>query len=233
MTTEWLSIYPLDGPGWSLFFELVANIAFALLINRLSWRFLIGLIAIAVPPLIYFTIWTGSTDMGWSWDNVLGGFPRVTYGFFMGVLVYKLWTTVKIPALPAWAAFVVLIVVFTFPIPEQARFRWMYDVFAATIIFPILVAVSAGSQAQGRLLKACATGGALSYGIYILHVPIWNWAKAILPIIAPWWNAIPGFVHYGIIATVAVTAAALLDQIYDKPVRRWLSQRRAPRPAQA
>jgi peptidoglycan/LPS O-acetylase OafA/YrhL len=232
LTTEWLSIYPLDGPGWSLFFELVANVAFALLVTRLSWRFLITLLLLAIPPFIYCTIWTNSTDMGWSWDNVVGGFPRVTYGFFAGVLVYKLWTRFRIPSLPAWAAFVVLIAVFMFPIPENHRFRWIYDVFAATVIFPILVAVSAGSQANGRLLKASATAGALSYGVYILHVPIWNWAKVILPILAPGWNAIPGFIHYGVIATIAVITAAVLDRIYDKPVRQWLSRRRAPRPAQ-
>ncbi|MFZ2031888.1 MAG: acyltransferase [Vitreimonas sp.] len=230
VTTEWLSIYPLDGPGWSLFFELVVNVAFALLITRLSWRFLIGLLAVAVPPLLYCTIWTGSTDMGWSWENVIGGFPRVTYGFFAGVLVYKLWTTVKIPALPAWAAFVVLIAVFMFPIPERAPFRWIFDVLAATVIFPILVAVSAGAQAKGLLLKASAKAGALSYSVYILHVPIWNWAKAMLPIVAPWWNAIPGFVHYFMIAAIAVTAAAILDQIYDRPLRRWLARPRKRSP---
>jgi peptidoglycan/LPS O-acetylase OafA/YrhL len=230
-TTEWLSIYPLDGPGWSLFFELVVNVAFALLIMRLSWRFLIGLLAIAAAALIYCTVQNGSMDLGWSWENVIGGFPRVTYGFFAGVLVYKLWTTVKIPALPAWAAFVILMVVFTAPAP--AHFRWLFELFAALVIFPVLVATSAGAQAKGLLLKASAAAGALSYGVYILHVPIWNWAKAILPIIAPWWNAIPGFVHYGVIATIAVTAAAILDQVYDKPVRRWLTRPRAVRPAQA
>jgi len=117
------------------------------------------------------------------------------------------------------------------PVPEH--YRWIYDLFAAIVIFPILVAVSAGAQARGLLHKTSATVGALSYGVYILHVPIWNWAKAILPIVAPWWNSIPGFVHYFIIAAIAVTAAAILDHVYDKPVRRWLSRRRAPRPAQA
>jgi peptidoglycan/LPS O-acetylase OafA/YrhL len=231
VTTEWLSIYPLDGPGWSLFFELVVNVAFALLIMRLSFRFLIALMAIAAAALIGCTVWIGSMDMGWSWENVLGGFPRVTYGFFAGVLVYRLWTTVKIPALPAWSAFVVLMAVFMAPVPEH--FRWLFDLFAAVVIFPILVAVSAGARAKGLLLKASATVGALSYGVYILHVPIWNWAKAILPIVAPWWSPLPGFVHYFIIAALAVIAAAILDQIYDKPVRRWLSRRSAPHPAQA
>lgn len=231
VTTEWLSIYPLDGPGWSLFFELIANIAFALLIMRLSFRFLIGLLAIAAAALIGCTIWLGTMDMGWSWENVIGGFPRVTYGFFAGVLVYRLWSKVALPALPAWAAFLALMLVFVAPVPEP--YRWIYELFAAIVIFPVLVAVSAGAQAKGLLLKASAGAGALSYGVYILHVPIWNWAKAIMPILVPWWTAIPGFAHYFIIAAVAVLAAAVLDRVYDKPVRRWLSTRRAQRPAQA
>ena len=37
--------YPLDGPAWSLFFEYIANICYALVLRRLS-KLLLGALAV-------------------------------------------------------------------------------------------------------------------------------------------------------------------------------------------
>jgi peptidoglycan/LPS O-acetylase OafA/YrhL len=117
-------------------------------------------------------------------------------------------------------------------IPTPAAWRWLYDLAAALVLFPLLVAVSAESRPRGALLKISALVGMLSYGIYVLHVPIRNWIEAVMPILMPSWSTLPGLFHYGIVAIAAVVAAALLHGVYDTPVRRWLSRRR-PREARA
>jgi peptidoglycan/LPS O-acetylase OafA/YrhL len=99
-------------------------------------------------------------------------------------------------------------------------------------LFPLLVAVSAEARPRGALLRISASIGMLSYGIYVLHVPIRNWIEAAMPILMPPWETLPGLVHYVVVASVAVIAAAILHVVYDTPVRRWLSRRR-PREARA
>src|SRR5262249_54882476 len=229
LTTDAYSIYPLDGPGWSLFFELFINVVFALLVRRLSVRVLAAILSLSGVALGISAFVFGKLDLGWSWDNFVGGFPRVAYGFFAGVLIYRLRDHVRL-ALPPFVGFAALLILFMIPTPPA--WRWLYDLAAATLFFPILVAVSAGSRVRGVLGYASATAGALSYGIYILHVPIWDWLKTGMPVVYVGWDALPASVHYAIVAVVAIIAAALLDAVYDTPVRRWLSRRRL-KPAQA
>jgi peptidoglycan/LPS O-acetylase OafA/YrhL len=67
--------------------------------------------------------------------------------------------------------------------------------------------------------------GAISYPIYVIHMPPVLWVSAIFPrvfgrglaTIAPW----SGLALVGLIAMLSY----LLDRIYDQPVRRWLRHR--------
>lgn len=71
--------YPLDGPAWSLFFEYIANICYALVLRRLS-KLLLGALAVVAAC---FTVRLAVTqdDMigGWALDGEqLGvGFTRL------------------------------------------------------------------------------------------------------------------------------------------------------------
>ncbi|MFT3729329.1 MAG: acyltransferase [Terricaulis sp.] len=228
-TTDRWGIYPLDGPGWSLFFELFVNVIFALLIRRLSVRVLLLILAVSAPPFAFLTHHFNNVDMGWNWANFVGGFPRVIYEFFTGVLIYRLRDRITF-ALPPLLAFAALLAVFM--IPTAPQWRWLYDLTAGLMLCPLLVAVCAGSQVRGWLAWASGSAGALSYGIYILHVPIWDWLKAAGPDLYHGWDAMPAMAHYFLVAAIAVAAAAILDAVYDTPVRRWLSRRRT-KPAQA
>lgn len=228
-STDTYGVYPLDGPGWSLFFELFVNAIFALLIRRLGLRLLLALIALSAVPFIFATAHFQKLDLGWNWDNFWGGFPRVVYEFFMGVLIYRLRDRIKV-ALPALLAFVGLLAIFMIPTPAQ--WRWVYDLMAGLLLCPALVALCAGSQVRGVLAQVSAAGGALSYGIYILHVPLWKWLQAVGPSLYRGWDALSASTHYVIVVVVVVILAAILDAIYDTPVRRWLSRRR-PKPVQA
>ncbi len=212
--------FPLNGPAWSLFFELFINLVFALVARWLTPRLCLGFMAIGGVLLVPTALGFGQLDGGFAWSNFVAGFPRVTFGFFAGVWLYLVRAHERVPVLPAWLAYVALAAVFM--IPGEGVWRAIVDLAAALVLFPLLVATSASARARGVLLQVSTFVGLVSYGVYILHVPLWGWVSLVMEREA---LAAPGVVNVLIVAVLAVVAAAVLNIVYDKPLRRRLSGR--------
>lgn len=84
----WNEMYPLNGPGWSLFYEYIANILYALVIRKFSQTALKMLVFLAACALIEFTLTNATGDVigGWSLeaDQIRVGVTRLIYPFFAG-----------------------------------------------------------------------------------------------------------------------------------------------------
>lgn len=222
--------FPLDGPSWSLFFELVINGLFAAIILKLTPRRVLAIVlaaALLLIPSVF--LMTSRLDAGFAWSNFIGGFPHVTYAFFMGVFICEMRDRWRLPAAPAWLAYLGLFAVFAAPVPAYGVARSFYDLAAAFVLCPALVAFGAGAKVNGHALRFSTFAGAMSYGVYILHVPIWGWLRVVLEFAAPG-VAIPGIAKVALTAIVAIAATALLTRVYDVPVRRLLSRRAAAAP---
>ena len=88
-------MYPLNGPSWSLFFEYVGNVLYALFIRRLSNKML-AILCVAIGLLwVAFVVFDVSTyDMigiGWTLDvvNFFGGLLRMLFPFTLGMLMAR------------------------------------------------------------------------------------------------------------------------------------------------
>lgn len=212
--------YPLDGPFWTLFLELLINLVFALLAPRLT-RVLLGFLIVgAALVLIPLSLGFGVVEGGHTWGHFYAGFPRVTFSFFTGVALYGLRQRWRAPPLPAWAALVVLLGALAFP--GVGENRAVSDLAAVLLVFPALVLFAADTPVKGALAKVCAGMGLASYGIYILHVPMWQWIHLILARFLPEGRDLPGLANVAIVAVVATAAALILHRLYDEPARRWL-----------
>lgn len=208
-------LFPLNGPQFTLFFELF--------INLFWWatrRF--------TSPLYYWTIAAICTLLvirggigGDMPSNFLIGFPRVAALFFTGVIIF-----VSLPKIPKhwdWTKiFYVLCIamgmVFYYPfeLGLNARLFWTFA------FSPLLVL--AGSQASlGRHMETvCLFLGELSYPIYALHYPLFCWANGSYQAVVGRKN---GLVEAPVIAILVMSASFLALRFYDEPLRKWLTSR--------
>jgi peptidoglycan/LPS O-acetylase OafA/YrhL len=89
----WQETYPLNGPGWSLFYEYIANILYALVVRHFSRSALALLVALSAAALLYLGLYGKEGDVigGWSLEplQLRIGFTRVMYPFFAGLLLYR------------------------------------------------------------------------------------------------------------------------------------------------
>jgi peptidoglycan/LPS O-acetylase OafA/YrhL len=216
--------FPLVGPAWSLFYELVINALYALVIGFLTNRVLLAIVAAAGIALIASTVHYGTLDVGWSWDNFAGGFARVGFSFFAGVALYRCRPD-GMPALRhiAWPCILGLVAVFAAPVPAWASSA--FDLLAVFILFPLLVWTASGAAANVASIRLFSFLGTASYAVYVLHVPALNWLHKVWPKLsatpleelAPW----AGYAF----VLLFVPLCWLLDQRFDAPVRRWVSTR--------
>lgn len=216
------ALYPFNGPAWSLFFELVANMVYALIARFLNWRVL-GVILAASAVAVAFTVWRlgGVGGPGWLWAHVDAGLSRVMFDFFAGVAIYRLRGQVKLPALPWWLAVIAFVAVIAVQVP--AGWRTVYDIAAGLVIMPVLVALVCGSQVSGAVARVCGVLGLMSYGVYVLHVPLFS-ALTVVAAIAH--VPLPeGPMLAVLVAALAGLAAWAGHYVYDQPLRKWLSAR--------
>ena len=226
----WQEMHPLNGPAWSLFFEYVANILYALVVRKFSNKALAVFVILAACLLIHYTVTGPSGDVigGWSLDDVglNVGFTRLLYPFFAGVLLSRIGRLIHIK----WAfavCSVLIIVALSVPRIGGAANLWMnglYESFCIIIVFPLIVSIGAGGSFTGKYaVKACTFLGGISYPLYITHYPL-------IYVYVAWVsnNKVPmghGLLVGLLLYITAISIAYACLKLYDEPVREWLRKR--------
>lgn len=232
----WGEMHALNGPAWSLFFEYVANILYALVVRRFSNGLLALLVFLSGCALARHTVFGPNGDVigGWSLDPVQLqlGFTRLMYPFFAGLLLSRVVRPGRVRhAFPLCAVLLAAaLAVPRFGGPDTLWMNGLYEAAAIVLLFPLLVWLGAsGDVGSGPMARACVFLGAISYPLYIVHYPFVYTYTA--------WVA-----NNKITLTqgAPVAVATLLGSIllawallvwYDIPVRRWLGRRITSDPA--
>jgi peptidoglycan/LPS O-acetylase OafA/YrhL len=174
--------------------------------------------------LIYFTLQSGTFDMGWKYETFPGGAARLAYEFFAGVLIHDLWRKGYRWHLPAVAAFALLFVVATGSALTQNSSRMAWDLSMQLVFIPLIVALAANAAVSGSFARLCTILGNVSYGIYVLHIPILI-AMRLMTNHLLGENQISGLAMTFLVAILATIAAAITYRLYDLPLRKELNRR--------
>ena len=223
-------MYPLNGPAWSLFFEYIGNVLYALFIRRLSTRALAVLVAAAGCGLAVFSVWgpLGDICVGFSLtgENIVGGSLRLLFAFPAGLLLSRVFRPVRVRG-AFWIGSLAVVALASVPRIGGSEHLWMngvYDPLCAVVLFPLIVWIGASGKTTDRVTsRICKFLGDISYPLYMVHYPFiylyYAWVKNE--------NLTFGQSLPGAAALVAgsVALAWLCLRFYDEPVRRFLSKR--------
>lgn len=226
----WAETYPLDGPAWSLFFEYVANILYALGIRRVNKKVLGILTLLSAVLLVHLLVWGPRGDVigGWSLTptQLHIGFARLLYPFFAGILLMRLGLHLRVRG-SFFVCSALLLAVLCWPRIGTPQTLWANGIFEAVsiiVVFPLIVLIGAGQEPPpGLTTKLCRFLGDISYPLYITHYALiytyWEWVRGKhIPALE---GALVGAGVF--VAAVAIAYACL--KLYDEPLRAWLGRR--------
>ena len=227
----WQEMHPLNGPAWSLFFEYIANLLYALVIRKLSKKALGVLVFLFACLLTHYLLMgpTGDLIGGWTLNetqlNI--GFTRLLFPFFAGILLCRMGKLIRING-GFWLCSLMIVIILSVPRIGGSEHLWMnglYESFTVIILFPLIISIGAGSEIKNRRsIKACKFLGDISYPLYITHYPL-------IYIYTAWVadNNIPLGGH-GLLVGLALLIGSFCIayaclKLYDEPVRDYLKKR--------
>jgi peptidoglycan/LPS O-acetylase OafA/YrhL len=175
-------LFALNTPAWSVFFELVANLAHGLVLHRLGNRALAVIVVLFLGALAACGMVFGNLDLGSRTENLVGGLARVGFSYGLGVLCWRLGRDRAVVPLPPLLALLAMPVLFVLA-SRTALEGWKFDLAFIAIAGPALLWGGLGWQLRGAARSLALAAGALSFPLYAIHYPVLLAAEAIgLPI---------------------------------------------------
>ncbi|RYG02758.1 MAG: acyltransferase [Chitinophagaceae bacterium] len=217
VTERYFNLFHLNPPTWSLFWEYIANIFYAIVLFRIKNKWLWIATIIAAIGLFVEAKVSKYLGVGWGGDSFRGGGVRVAFSFLAGILVYRSNWIIK-----NRLGFVVigLMLLGAFMFPFSKTFNWVIDPLVVILYFPLIVALGAGASLSEGVSRICRFLGNISYPLYMIHYPfLWifgSYIEKYKPSIGELKYIVP------VCAILLIALAYLILRFVDEPVRERL-----------
>ena len=167
--------YRLNGPQWTLFYELLANFLHAALLRRVATRWLPLLAAVCGLALFYTVRRHGADTMGVNaptWKTWWMALPRVGWSYVLGVWLGRLYREgVRTPALPWWVA-LALPVLGIMLVPSLPLRMAIGDLVFVIAVLPVTMWGVAMCRPPQSLMPALEWLGTFSLPLYCVHLTV-------------------------------------------------------------
>ncbi len=210
-------VFPLNGPQYTLFLEIAANLLWFVFRERIGLR-----ASLLIASICYACVWVFGIG-GDTTADFLSGFPRVTASFYAGVAVFHIRD--RCPALisPRMAsiAFVGLSGILLATLLDPWPFSTGLSITWIMVLSPTIVLCGSFCRVPPRIAGPSMVLGELSYPVYTMHYPIFCWINGVLQTVSP------RFVAFDIAACTCVILVGSWYALvaFDRPARRWLTYR--------
>ena len=224
-------MYPLNGPTWSLFFEYIGNILYALFIRKLSTVALTVLVVTAGCVLATFAMFGPYGDICAGFQltgtEFTGGFLRLLFSFSAGLLMSRIFIKPTNIKGAFWLCSFSIIILLSVPRIGGAEHLWMnglYDTLCFAVFFPLIVFLGASGKTTDKYtIRICNFLGDISYPLYMVHYPFiymyYAWVKNENLVFS---ESLPGALA---LMTGSILLAYACLKFYDEPVRRYLTKK--------
>ncbi|MFC0320891.1 MULTISPECIES: acyltransferase family protein [Olivibacter] len=217
---RYFNLFHLNPPTWSLFWEYIANISYALFLYKFRNKILWCLTGIAALALCYEAYRSNYLGVGWGADNIRGGGIRISYSFLVGMLVYRSNWVIK-----NRLGFILLgsLLAITFFIPFSEKINWVLDPFIVIFYFPFLIVLGVGVNVPSSSNNICKFLGDISYPLYMIHYPfIWIFMSYVEQF-HPTWSQLRIIVLLAVITIIIF--AYFVFRVLDLPIRTYLKNK--------
>jgi len=208
--------YRLNGPQWTLFWELVANFAHALVLRRIPTKVLPFLAAGFCSLLILAVSRHGSDTVGvdaFNQRNWWMGIPRVFFPYVLGVWMgRKHLAGMRTPALP-WPLTMGLPVAAIMLVPSLPLGKAAGDLAFVILFLPLAMWFVVMCRLPARVMPAMDWLGNFSLPLYCVHLTVLVWVSELVGL-EPWVRALAIAV-----SLVVAYAASRLISFQAKPTQ--------------
>jgi peptidoglycan/LPS O-acetylase OafA/YrhL len=217
---RYFNLFHLNPPTWSLFWEYVANLLYALWLVHVQPKALGLLLVVAAGALCYEAYHVGNLAVGFGGDTIGGGAVRMAASFLLGLTLYRVGsirpTRLGFPALGT-------LLLLAFVVPFVTAANWLIDPLLVLVYFPALVALGAGAHVSAGWAAFCRWSGELSYPLYMIHYPFLWLFLSYLEKEKPAFHTQVLLIPLGTLLLLLMAYLVLVG--LDAPIRRYLRQR--------
>jgi peptidoglycan/LPS O-acetylase OafA/YrhL len=161
-------LFLFNGASWSVFFEVLINIAFFAVLRKLNLGALLILTSIFASLIFFAAEIYGSLDGGWAVANFYIGAIRVLFGFSAGMVVYLISKKIDLQL----NTYITLGLVACLCLSFFVKGGWLIDCMIVVVVFPLLMLLGSKCNLYTSLSKIGSFLGDISYSVYLLQTPL-------------------------------------------------------------
>ncbi len=210
--------FPLNGPLWSLSFEMAINIAYALAFRFLSLNRLFIIAALGAAALIFEAAIHNGLDFGFRWDELHLGFVRVLFPFTAGIIIRRSRSSTTSRSAFSYFVFPIFLAILLCPVD----LGWQFEITVSLLLFPAMLILVTGLEGTPVIRNIWRSLGQLSYPLYVTHYPfvvaVSNLAKKMQ--VSGEQNLVMAVLCFVFI----LAFATLINRFYDVPIRAAISR---------